>query len=317
MQKLWIKPLINLFCLALLMGCDQQTQSVAKEQHTMQPINYTCALEKDHNPPLDAEADKYFQAARQLEKTNGWEDWPKIVELYNKAIEKNHWKAMNNLAIHYRKGEYARGDKMDHQTGIKKDPAKALALYAKMVDLNVPMGYYNMAIAIGRGEVPNAKRTDGGLYMMKAAELGYPMAQVALGNYYAFGLPRAEQRSDIAEQYFKCAGKQDNAEALIEVASFYKIAKKNNPLAAYYYQKALSLGNKVGAMILETAFEEDDVSQFGYKPDKDLEQFYNKLYAELQNNPDLRFPNLMKNHPLPRHPTQGYDADNPDVRPTD
>lgn len=283
----------------------------------MQPINYTCALEKDHNPPLDPEADKYFQEARALEKVNGWEDWPTIVELYNKAIEKNHWKAMNNLAIHYRKGEYARGDQMDHPTGIKKDPAKAVALYAKMVELKVPMGYYNWAIAIGHGEVPNTKSSDAGIYMIKAAELGYPMAQVALGNHYSFGLPLGEQRDDIAEQYFKCAGKQDNIKALEEVAEFYKIAKKNKPLAAYYYQKATSLGSETGAMVLETVFAEGDVSQFGYTPNKDLEKFYNQLMFQLQENPELRFPNLMKDHPLPRHPTQGYDADNRDVRPTD
>lgn len=295
------------------MGCDQQTQSVAKEQPTMQPINYTCALEKDYNPPLDAEADKYFQAARKLEKTPGIRNWPMIIINYQKAVDSDHWKAMNNLANLYRTGKRSQLGR----PGIEQDKSKMLTLYAKMVDLNVPMGYYNMAIAIGRGEVPNAKRTDAGLYMMKAAELGYPMAQVALGNYYAFGLPRAEQRSDIAEQYFKCAGKQDNTEALIEVADFYYVDKENKPLAAYYYQKAASLGNKIGAMNLEVAFAEDDIRKFGYKPDKDLEQFYNKLYAELQNNPDLRFPNLMKDHPLPRHPTQGYDADNPDVRPFD
>ncbi|END0082044.1 sel1 repeat family protein, partial [Pseudomonas aeruginosa] len=36
---------------------------------------------------------------------------------------------------------------------------------------------------------------------------------------------------------------------------------------------------------------------------------------KLEADPDLRFPNLMKEHPLPPHPTQGYDADRPDWKP--
>ncbi|MFO6010345.1 sel1 repeat family protein, partial [Pseudomonas aeruginosa] len=28
-----------------------------------------------------------------------------------------------------------------------------------------------------------------------------------------------------------------------------------------------------------------------------------------------RFPNLIKDHPLPPHPTQGYDVDRPDWKP--
>ena len=297
----------------LLGGCDQKPAQVPQETKVMQPINYICALEKDHNPPLDPEADKYFQAARKLEKTPGIRNWPAIIENYQQAVDRDHWKAMNNLANLYRTGKRSQ---LGHP-GIEQDTHKMLALYAEMVNLKVPMGYYNWAIAIGQGAVADAKSSEAGVYMIKAAETGYPLAQVALGNHYAFGLPRVEQRDDIAEQYFKCAGKQDNIEALLEVASFYRAAKKNMPLAAYYYQKALSLGNEIGAMILENTFEERDINKFGYKPDKELEQFYNKLYDELDKNPELTFPNLMKEHPLPRHPTQGYDADHPEVRPTD
>ncbi len=68
-----------------------------KETKTMTPQPFLCALAKDHNPPLVPEADKYFQEAIALEKTNGWEDWPKIINLYEKTIELNHWKATYNL----------------------------------------------------------------------------------------------------------------------------------------------------------------------------------------------------------------------------
>ena len=65
---------------------------------------FICAYEKDHNPPLDAEAELWFQEARALEKVRGVKNWRKIVWLYEKAIAKDHWKAMHNLAGLYRTG---------------------------------------------------------------------------------------------------------------------------------------------------------------------------------------------------------------------
>lgn len=49
--------------------------------------------------------------------------------------------------------------------------------------------------------------------------------------------------------------------------------------------------------------------------DEKLHKEYYSIYKKLEADPDLRFPNLMKEHPLPPHPTQGYDADRPDWKP--
>lgn len=298
-----------------------QSQSVGKS-----PMNYPefhCALEKDHTPVITPEADKYYQEARRLEKTRGWEDWPAIVNNYEKAIELNHWKAMNNLAILYGKGGYGKADydngnvEKRNPTGVKPDRAKQLALYAKMVELDIPLGYYNWSLAIRKGYIPNTQKGDATAYMFRAAELGSPQAQIYLGNYFAFGLPTYEQRDDIADKYFRCAGRQDNPETLEEVASFYEIAKKNMPLATYFYQKAASLGNYKSMMVLVELFKPKDNRgfDFDYLEDNRLASLYQNLFNQLGQNSDLRFPNLIKDHPLPRHPTQGYDADNPEVRP--
>lgn len=274
---------------------------------------FHCAYEKDRNPPLDQEADSYFQQARAMEKAKGYKNWPLIVSLYEKAIEKDHWKAMNNLATLYYTGERA----TPVYGGIEKDTQKTLNLYARMVKLGVPVGYYNWAVGIERGYVKGATKTDASSYMFRAAELGSPLAQVRLGNFFAFGLPLKEQRDDIAEQYFRCAGAQDNPEALLSVADFFNIAKKNKPLAAYYYQKATSLGNMKACMFLEGIFHEpkNKMYDLGYKADMALSKMYGDMYDQLDKNPDLKFPNLLKDHPLPKHPTQGYDADHPDIKP--
>ena len=277
---------------------------------TMAYPSFHCAYEKDHNPPLDQEAEQWFQQARALEKVNGWQDWPQIINLYEKAIAKNHWKAMYNLAGLYRVGRWG----PNQSVAVPEDINKMLGLYAKMMHLGVPLGYYSWAISIKKGYVTDANKTDAASYMQKAAELGNPLAQVSIGNYYSFSLPKGQQRDDLADQYFKCAGAQDNPEAIMQVADFYKISRGNKALATFYYQKAGAFGNSQAFMVLEDIFS-NDTEKMGYNPDPKLAKMYSEMYDQVDDNPDLKFPNLLKDHPLPRHPTQGYDANNPDKRP--
>ncbi|PWY53212.1 sel1 repeat family protein [Pseudomonas sp. RW409] len=271
---------------------------------------FTCAYEKDHNPPLDAEADGWFQQARALEKVRGVKDWRTIVGLYEKAIAKDHWKAMHNLAGLYRTG-------WPGQPGVEQDTSKMLDLYERMVKLKVPLGYYNWAVTVenGRGVLKSDRMASS--YLFQAAQLGSPLAQVQIGQYFAFALPRDKQDDDMAERYYLCAGAQDNPDAIEKTASFYDTAKENKPRSLFYYQRAASLGSFTGLSALQGAFDlqVDPLYDFGYRPDAKLHELYAKLLKELDANPNLRFPNLMKDHPLPAHPKQGYDAEHPDRRP--
>lgn len=271
---------------------------------------FTCAYEKDHNPPLDAEGERWFQRARTLEKQAGILDWPAIVEAYEKAIAKDHWKAMHNLARHYRIGRAG-------MPGVEQDTGKMLALYQRMVELQVPLGYYNWAVAAEHGKGVLKSDRMASSFMYRAAQLGSPLAQVRLGNYFAFELPQHKQDDDMAELYFRCAGAQDNPDALIETAAFYEIARQNKPRALFYYQRAASLGSAKASSSLSRVFDEDSGPGYnlGYKADAKQCEFYRGLSRQLRSNPDLRFPNLMTEHPLPPHPEQGFDAEHPDRRP--
>jgi TPR repeat protein len=272
---------------------------------------FTCAYEKDHNPPLDPQAEQWFKRARYLEKELG--HWPEVVELYEKAIAKNHWKAMHNLAQLYRVGEPG----TPRNPGIEKDLNKMLDLYERMVELKVPLGYYNWAVAAERGKGMLKSDRMASSYMFQAAQLGSPLAQARLGNYFAFELPRDKQDDAMAEPYFKCAGAQDSPEAVLESAAFYKISKKNMPLSLFYYQRAASLGGSTGFRSLIGAFSDSPspINNFGYKPDKKLHGLYTELWRKLQADRSLRFPDLQKDYPLPPHPTQGFDAEHPERRP--
>ncbi len=284
--------------------------SVFNSTPAMAYPTFTCAYEKDHNPPLDAEADSWFQQARALEKVRGVKDWRTIVGLYEKAIAKDHWKAMHNLAGLYRTG-------WPGQPGVEQDTSKMLDLYERMVKLKVPLGYYDWAVVAenGRGVLKSGRMASS--YLFQAAQLGSPLAQVQIGQYFAFGLPRDKQDDDMAERYYRCAGGQENADAVSKTASFYKNAKQNMPLALSYYQRAASLGSSTGLSNLKGAFDAvpRPIYNFGYQSDPKLHELYTNLSKQLDANPNLRFPNLMRDHPLPAHPKQGYDAEHPDRRP--
>ncbi len=85
----------------------------------------------------------------------------------------------------------------------------------------------------------------------------------------------------------------------------------------FYYQRAASLGSARGLSYLSGAFsaQPEPVDNFGYKPDPKLHEIYYGLWNQLRADRSLRFPNLMKDHPLPAHPIQGFDAEHPDRRP--
>ena len=271
---------------------------------------FICVYEKDHNPPLDAEAELWFQEARALEKVRGIKNWRKIVWLYEKAIAKDHWKAMHNLAGLYRTG-------WPGQPGVEQDTSKMLDLYERMVKLKVPLGYYNCAVIVenGRGVLKSDRMASS--YMFQAAQLGSPLAQVRIGQYFAYELPRHKQDDDMAERYYRCAGAQDNPDAIEKTASFYDTAKENKPRSLFYYQRAASLGSSIGLSSLTGAFsaQPEPIDNFGYQPDEKLHEFYSGLWKQLRADRSLRFPNLMKDHPLPPHPIQGFDAEHPDRRP--
>ncbi|VVO01085.1 hypothetical protein PS718_02670 [Pseudomonas fluorescens] len=292
------------FCAVCMCGVFNVTPAMAYP-------TFTCAYEKDHNPPLDAEAERWFQRARHLEKELG--HWPEVVALYEKAIAKDHWKAMHNLAQLYRVGEPG----TEKNPGIEVDTSKMLDLYERMVKLKVPLGYYNWAVVAenGRGVLKSDRMASS--YMFQAAQLGSPLAQVQIGQYFAFALPRDKQDDDMAERYYRCAGAQDNPDAIEKTASFYDTAKENKPRSLFYYQRAASLGSSTGFSYLIGVFESEPqpIYNFGYQPDPKLHELYTGLSKQLDADPTLRFPSLIKEHPLPAHPKQGFDAEHPDRRP--
>ncbi|WP_073657914.1 tetratricopeptide repeat protein [Pseudomonas aeruginosa] len=266
--------------------------------------SFVCVNEKDHLPPLDSQADAWYREAAALAKPDTLRPWGRIVELYSKAVERGHWKAMHNLANLYRTG---------WPGGVEKDTQKALDLYQKMIDLKIPQGFYNMGAMIGNRAGVKNPATDGLTFLDKAASLGNPPALTELGKLYIY----VAKNRELGLAYTQCAASQGYAPANYELGSYYELVERNFPKAARYYLLAASQGNDDAALFMSGVFDKTspDVDRMWYSPDEKLHKEYYSIYKKLEADPDLRFPNLMKEHPLPPHPTQGYDADRPDWKP--
>ena len=283
---------------ALMLFLTVGTTAMAK------PAPFVCVHEKDHLPALDPLADSWYREAAALAKPDTLRPWARIVELYSKAVERDHWKAMHNLAALYRTG---------WPGSIEQDRQKSLDLYQRMIDLGVPQGFYNMAAMIGNKAGVRNPATDGLTFLDKAARMGNPAALTELGKLYIY----YGKKEDLGLQYTRCAAEQGYGLANHELALYYKILKGNFPLALQHYQVALSQGYDGAAFYMKRVFDKKTRphTAMWYAPDEIQDRIYKDYYQKLLKDPNLRFPTLMKDHPLPPHPTQGYDAERPDWKP--
>ncbi|HGN2674904.1 TPA: tetratricopeptide repeat protein, partial [Pseudomonas aeruginosa] len=183
----------------------------------------------------------------------------------------------------------------------------------KMIDLKIPQGFYNMGAMIGNRAGVKNPATDGLTFLDKAASLGNPPALTELGKLYIY----VAKKKDLGLAYTNCAASQGYAPASYELGAYYKIVEHNFPKALGYYQVSVSQGGKSAAFFLSRVFgnKTPPASAMWYVPDEKLHKLYDGIYDQLAADPDLRFPNLIEDHPLPPHPTQGYDVDRPDWKP--
>jgi TPR repeat protein len=251
---------------------------------------FKCLHEQETAPPLSQQAEQWFQHGRSISKER-LPKWTEVARLYQQAVEKNHWKAMHNLAELYLRGD-----------GVDKDTNKAIDLYMEMVKLQVPLGYYDMSVMTQRGVGVVQSEKDAVLFLLKAGDMGSPIAQIRLGNKYIYNLKRYQ----LGVSYLRCAALQGNAEANYELGNYYELLDRNYPVAMHYYQRAASLGERKGAMEIENTLRE---GKFSYGKDERLAKAYYEVSSQLSNNPELRLPNLAKDIPLPPNLVQGYHGD--------
>ncbi|WP_413495823.1 DUF6396 domain-containing protein [Morganella psychrotolerans] len=289
--------------LLLLISCNpEDKKEVTITQKTEPDLTFTCVYEKDTLPPIDPEADIWFKQARELEKVDKYKrDYAQIGELYRKAVERNHPKAMLNLSNLISYG------KVPPLPGI--GPAQeAWDINRKMAKLNISYGYYQMGHYLDTGYGVAADRTKALAYFRQAADLGSPEGQYVIGDIFlAQRLSDSDNpayRPEIGKKMLDCAAQQGNKEAAFTLAMFYKSVEKRFDAALEYFHLASKNGHRISASILIDTFKQNttpkDYYYLAVKPDPERSARYKAIVKEMDASDETAtFPDIDKIVPLP------------------
>ena len=216
-----------IICSALLLiSCKPLDKKDASINQKAEPdLTFTCVYEKDTLPPVDPEADHWFKQARELEKVNQYQrDYVQIGELYRKAAERNHPKAMLNLGNLISYGKVA-------PIAGKGSAQEAWDIARKMAKLNISYGYYQMGHYLDTGYGVDRDKTSALAYFRQAADLGNPEAQYVIGDIFVSQRigdnDNPAYRPEIGKKMLDCAANQGNQDAAFTLGMFYQDVQVN------------------------------------------------------------------------------------------
>lgn len=273
---------------------------------------FTCVYQDQHLPPVDPQAESWFQQAQALDNPNidyDKRDYAKIYQLYTQAAERNHWKAMLNIASLILS---------DRQGVPTHDPETAIRWVEKAMKLGVPDAYDMMGIYHQNGLVKGGDATSAYAFFQRAADMGSPSAQTFIGTKTdaAHDDPGGEFWGNlpIATQMLECAFAQGYGNAAKELGHVY--ARPQTTEAKLRALRVLHQGVKLGsaecANKLFTEFDGMDLTDgtnlVGHI-DKARAERYSKLGDALESYQGrLKLPNLDKVLPLPPAPLPKWDG---------
>jgi len=256
-------------------------------------LEFTCSVEQF--PPVDSEADVWFKQARVLEKLDQDANDAEMLRLYQQAVERGHYKAINNLALLYAEG-----------MGVPRNEGKAVALIERLMKMGVAQGYYQMGIFLEQGVGVKRDKTAALSYFRKAADMGNRYGQVAAGTALRNAFvqrPETERWHGyaVAVSMLECALAQDNAEAGHLLGRHYLTFEKDTPRALEYFQRAAALGYNDSFYKLYSLFKN---GKDGAPKDPKRAACYYDLRKQLQAEPGKRFPDIDRLCPLPPPPAR-------------
>ena len=97
-------------------------------------------------------------------------DYPKIVQRYTQAAERQHWKAMMNLVTLQIEGR-----------GLPRDPEAVVKRVEAAMQLGIPAAYDRMGTLYQRGIGVKGDATRAFAFFQRAADMGSPESQTYLG----------------------------------------------------------------------------------------------------------------------------------------
>ena len=261
--------------------------------------SFECKHELDAVPPIDPEAEAWLQEGMRLISGDLWpnqRNYPKAAELWAKAAERKHWKAMMNLA-----GVYIEGDGTAPFV-VPADPERAVKLVEYAMGLGIPAAFDAMGTYHQKGLGVNADISRAYAFWELAADKGSPDAQTYLGEKLLGGYDNPKggywANKEIGVKMLECAFAQGHGKAAYELGLYLEL-NQDYPRALRVYHEGVKFGSEQSANALGGVFKSIDPMTNGVIIDRARADRYYALGDALYNNPDLRFPNLDKILPLP------------------
>jgi len=270
---------------------------------------FVCEAEATKVPPIDAQAEAWFQEALALEDPEIYiddRDYKKIVQLTRQAAERRHWKAMLNLASFYL-------EKRDPPHGVED----AVRLVEDAMRLGIPAAYDRMGTYSMNGTGVAGDATKAYAFWQKAAQMGNPQAMAFLAEKLNAG-PNSEDATHcsnipIATRMLECALGQGYGPAAYDLHYLYASprdatgwiigddTRETKARALKVLHEGVRFGCKDCANTLAIEFGDpfDLATMMVPFVDKARAERYRVLSNALGFNPDRRFPNLDKILPLP------------------
>ena len=290
--------LILTLSLLSISGCGAKN----KMHDNLKNFQFTCLHEADVFPPLDPEADKWFKQAVQLSRQDN-PDLKRIAQLYRQAVEKDHYIAIGNLQVMISEGDA-------EPVAGKLPQEEVIDLVERLINMEIPFGYYIMGTYLQEGYGVEQDEIAAFSYMLKAAVMGNPEGQYAIGDKFMDAQVPELYRLDLGRAMLDCASKQGFSEAAYELGLHY--SNSDFDKALYYFQKSAEYGHELGAFTLAKIFSTDDpnnrLDYLGQKIDLERVKRYSMIENELSKNPRAKFPDIDKIVPLPPAPLPEWDG---------
>lgn len=262
---------------------------------SLELLAFECRHEADHLPVPDPEADEWYRQANKLYRAGIEKSLAaplaESVALLQRAAERGHVKAMNNLVLAYMRGE-----------GVKQSDSKAVDWAERLIKMDIGMGYYHMGVFLQQGIGVRTDRKAALTYFRKAADLGNAQGQLVTGDKLARSVAQTQEKEHgflIARTMLQCALDQGLAEAGHTLGLHYKISEEKGLEAGRAYQAAARLGHRQSLWALHMLFSEGST---GLNADPVRAACYQRLFEENTEDKTKRFPDLDKICPLPPAP---------------
>ncbi|WP_201703066.1 tetratricopeptide repeat protein [Paraburkholderia kirstenboschensis] len=274
--------------------------------------SFACVYQDQHVPANDPQAEVWFQQALALNSPDIYyqdRDYPKIYQLYLQAAERNHWKAMLNLASLIVGGA----------SGVPEQNREiAIRWVEKAMQLGVPDAYDVMGTYHQNGMIRGSDATSAYAFFQRAADMGSPSAMTYLGYKMAGTYDDPGEgfwgNLAVAVPMLECAFAQGYGDAGEKLSLIY--ARPNTPEAKLRALRVLHEGVKLGSAKCASSiapefrgFDLEDGSNLVGHIDKARAERYSTLARALEfYEGRLKLPNLDKILPLPPAPLPKWDG---------